>query len=448
MIDLPSPRILTVTEITRSIQALLATEFPFVTITGEISNLRHPSSGHLYFTLKDEASQIRVVMFKQQQRYISCPPADGQHVICRGRITVYEPRGDYQLLVDFMELKGEGLLQAAFEQLKKKLAAEGLFAEGHKRKLPLLPAGVALVTSADGAAVFDFLKVAANRFPSIPIEIFPVRVQGDRAAAEIVEALKILNERKSSELIVLCRGGGSLEDLWPFNEEKVARAIFASELPVVSAIGHEIDFTIADFVADRRAPTPTAAAELVIPDRRLLLDRLSRLRRLLIDELNYLIKDYRLRIKLHRQMLGEPRALLSGSLLRLDHLHTNLLRAAFSHMKHRRSALAADAEKLLRQAPTHLLLAGKQRLHGLQRQMMLMMKLNLARKKSDLQKTASLLEAVNPDAILGRGYAVVRSRDRGEIIRSSRQTEKGQSLEIRLHEGELECEVTDTIDKR
>lgn len=448
MIDLPSPRILTVTEITRSIQALLATEFPFVTVTGEISNLRHPSSGHLYFTLKDEASQIRVVMFKQQQRYISCPPADGQHVICRGRITVYEPRGDYQLLVDFMELKGEGLLQAAFEQLKKKLAAEGLFAEGHKRKLPLLPSGVALVTSADGAAVFDFLKVAANRFSSIPIEIFPVRVQGDRAAAEIVEALKILNERKSSELIVLCRGGGSLEDLWPFNEEKVARAIFASELPVVSAIGHEIDFTIADFVADLRAPTPTAAAELVIPDRRLLLDRLSRLRRLLIDELNYLIKDYRLRIKLHRQMLGDPRALLSGSLLRLDHQHTNLLRAAFSQMKRRRAALAADAEKLLRQAPTHLLLAGKQRLHGLQRQMMLMMKLNLARKKSDLQKTASLLEAVNPDAILGRGYAVVRSRDRGEIIRSSRQTEKGQSLEIRLHEGELECEVTDTIDKR
>jgi exodeoxyribonuclease VII large subunit len=264
MLDIPSPRILTVTELTKSIRGILETEFPFVTVTGEISNLRQPYSGHLYFTLKDENSQLKAVLFKTQQKYLRELPEEGQEVICRGRISVYEPRGEYQLIIDFVERLGTGELQIAFENLKLKLAQEGLFAQEAKKEIPQFPSRVALVTSPEGAALYDFLKVALQRFPSQPIEIYPVRVQGKEAAPEICEALAVLNRLKRSNVIVLCRGGGSIEDLWPFNEESVARAIFQSAIPVVSAIGHEIDFTIADFVADLRVPTPTSKFSLNI----------------------------------------------------------------------------------------------------------------------------------------------------------------------------------------
>ena len=263
MIDLPTPRILTVTELTRSIRGILETEFPFITVSGEISNLRQPYSGHVYLTLKDENSQIKAVLFKLQQKYLRELPADGQKVICRGRISVYEPRGEYQLIIDYLERLGTGELQVAFGMLKQKLADEGLFDPVTKKEIPRFPARIALVTSPEGAALHDFLKVALERYPSQPIEIFPVRVQGKEAATEITNALVQLNQLQRSEVIVLCRGGGSIEDLWPFNEESVARAIYASHIPVVSAVGHEIDYTIADFVADLRAPTPSAAAETI-----------------------------------------------------------------------------------------------------------------------------------------------------------------------------------------
>ena len=266
MFEKPAVRILSITEITQSITGLLEPEFPFATVAGEVSNLKRPYSGHLYFTIKDDNAQLKAVLFKQQQRYLSDLPRDGQQIVCRGRISVYEPRGEYQLIVDFLQARGEGSQQLLFEQLKKQLAEEGLFAAEHKKPIPFLPAKIALITSPDGAALYDFLKIALTRFPAIPIEILPVRVQGEEAANEIINGLALINNRKSSEVIVICRGGGSLEDLWPFNEERLARAIHASEIPVVSAIGHEIDFTIADFVADLRAPTPSAAAESIVPD--------------------------------------------------------------------------------------------------------------------------------------------------------------------------------------
>ncbi len=260
-------RIQSVTEITQSIKLLLENGFAFVAVCGEVSNLKQPYSGHLYFTLKDTGAQIKAVLFKTQRRYLAAEMADGVQVICRGRISVYEPRGDYQLVVDSVEFAGAGDRLAAFEQLKEKLNSEGLFAEAHKKKLPLLPQGIALITSPRGAAVHDFLTVAGRRFPSIPIEIHPVAVQGDHAAAEIGAAVKAACHRNRAEVIVICRGGGSAEDLSPFNSEELARTVYQATIPVVSAVGHEVDYTILDFVADHRCPTPTAAAEAVLPDR-------------------------------------------------------------------------------------------------------------------------------------------------------------------------------------
>ncbi|MCK5229327.1 MAG: exodeoxyribonuclease VII large subunit, partial [Desulfobulbaceae bacterium] len=310
-----SDRIQSVTEITRSIKGLLESGFNFVTVVGEISNLRRPYSGHLYFTLKDRESQLKAVMFRSQQRYLRTNPGEGTEVICAGRISVYEPRGEYQLIVDVMDLKGEGELRIAFDRLKKRLAEEGLFDESRKQRLPLLPESVALVTSPSGAALFDFLKIAGSRLHSVPIEIFPVRVQGQGAADEIVKALTLLNKRKKASVIVLCRGGGSIEDLWPFNEEKVARAVHASKIPVVSAIGHEIDFTISDFVADYRAPTPSAAAEAVIPDGAAMRERISFFKQQLTRTVTKNIDDHRANLEIFGKMLRDPTSMLSHFML-------------------------------------------------------------------------------------------------------------------------------------
>ncbi len=285
-----------VSELTRSIRGLLETQFSFVTVTGEISNMRRPYSGHLYFTLKDADAQIKVVLFKNQQRYLSAPLQDGEQVICRGRISVYEPRGEYQIIADFVENQGTGTLQIAFDRLKKRLDAEGLFDADRKKELPFLPEKIFLVTSPSGAALFDFLNIAATRFPGVPIVIFPVRVQGDGAAEEISRAISLLNSREKSGVIVLCRGGGSLEDLWAFNEEQVAYAIEASQLPVVSAVGHEVDFTIADFVADHRSPTPTAAAKDVLPDGEALRQHLEALQARITNGMTRKIESLRQKI--------------------------------------------------------------------------------------------------------------------------------------------------------
>lgn len=441
MIETTLPRVLTVTEITRSIKGLLETEYGYVSVVGEISNLRQPASGHFYFTLKDETSQLKAVMFKQQQRYIAGRPSDGRHVICRGRISVYEPRGDYQLIVDFIEFKGVGLLQLAFEKLKNKLAAEGLFDEALKKEIPFFPKRVALITSPDGAALFDFLRRALVRFPSIPIEIFPVRVQGDGAAGDIVEALALLNERNSSDVIVICRGGGSLEDLWPFNEEKTARAIHASNLPVVTAIGHEVDFSIADFAADYRCSTPTAAAEAVIPDRRTLAETTRRLRQRLAREVSVKMNDWRHHTNILERMLGDPRTMLAHFLLLLDHSQTSFQRAFINLLVSYGSQAERLTARLRRQNPKQKIFYQKQWLDEHARQIKAIMRLYLERKRSNLKKRRTLLEAVHPLSILRRGYSIVRSIPEGELIISGRQTEVGKNLEIILWEGKIECEV-------
>ncbi len=275
--DQELPHIYTVSALTREIRDRLETYFSLVWVSGEVSNLRQPLSGHYYFTLKDAGAQLRAVLFKGNHQHMRFKPQEGSQFLCRGRLTVYEPRGEYQLVVDYLEPLGLGALAQAFEALKTRLKDEGLFAPELKKPLPFLPRKIALVTSPTGAAVRDFLRLLRQRFPNLEVLIYPVKVQGAEAAGEIAQALDDLGAYPGVEVIVLARGGGSLEDLWPFNEEMVARAIHRCPIPVVSAVGHEVDFTIADFVADERAPTPSAAVELVVPDKAELNRRLDRL---------------------------------------------------------------------------------------------------------------------------------------------------------------------------
>lgn len=447
MLELQTPRILTVTELTRSIRGILETELPFVTVCGEISNLRQPYSGHLYFTLKDDSAQLKGVLFKQQQKYLRQLPEDGQQVICRGRISVYEARGEYQLIIDYLERLGTGELQIAFENLKQKLAEEGLFDQDHKKEVPAFPARIALVTSPKGAAVFDFLKVARHRFPSLPIEIFPVRVQGKEAAPEICDALATLNQHKQSDVIVLCRGGGSIEDLWPFNEESVARAIYGSAIPVVSAIGHEIDFTIADFVADLRTPTPTAAAEAIVPNRQILREHIQRLKQLLARTISQTIREKRHLINIQQRMLGDPRSLITHNLLHLDNVYSSLVHGYRRHLYTLSMQLGSLSGKLHKFNPIQQLTYKQQWTRELTWRLQSVMLQHLDKKVNRLTAATTLLEAISPLGVLGRGYAVVRSGHKekppGELIRSTRQVTVGKDLEVILQEGKLGCKVTE-----
>ena len=447
MIDLPTPRILTVTELTRSIRGILETEFPFITVSGEISNLRQPYSGHVYLTLKDENSQIKAVLFKLQQKYLRELPADGQKVICRGRISVYEPRGEYQLIIDYLERLGTGELQVAFGMLKQKLADEGLFDPVTKKEIPRFPARIALVTSPEGAALHDFLKVALERYPSQPIEIFPVRVQGKEAATEITNALVQLNQLQRSEVIVLCRGGGSIEDLWPFNEESVARAIYASHIPVVSAVGHEIDYTIADFVADLRAPTPSAAAETIVPNKQILTEHVLRLKLLIARSTMQKIREKRHRVNLQQRMLGDPRSIIAHNFMYLDNLYSSFAHVFHGYLHRLTLQIESLSGKLHKLSPVQQLAYQQQWTKELRRRLQSLMHQHLAKKKNRLLAVTALLEAVSPLGVLRRGYAVVRSgpheKPPGELIRSIRQVTIGKDLEIILQEGKIGCEVTD-----
>lgn len=435
-------RIQTVSELTHSLRGLLETAFPFVTVTGEISNLRQPSSGHLYFTLKDNAAQIKAVLFKPQQRYLACTPSDGLAVLCRGRLSIYEPRGEYQIIVDYLDTKGAGALRLAFERLKAKLAAEGLFEPARKKALPFLPEKIALITSPQGAAVIDFLRMAQSRFPGVPIEIYPVRVQGEGAATEIAAAIDEANRRRSSEVVVICRGGGSSEDLRAFNEEVVARAIARSELPLVSAVGHEVDITIADLVADARAATPTAAAELVLPDGRALKRKTTDYTARLVGAMRRQLAASRRQVETSQRLMGDPTLTVAHFFLRLDHARDTLHHATQLHLHHHQAAVKELLGRLLRNDPRQRLANARLRTTGCKERLGLLINHQLERKHGLLAQNAGRLDAVSPLAVLGRGYAMVRTAATGAIIRSASQATAGDSLQVTLHQGTLECTVT------
>ena len=434
-------KIYTIFEVTTEIKQALE-RFGIVWVQGEISNFKHHTSGHMYFSLKDDRAQLRAACFRNNNHYLKFRPEDGLEVLARGRISVYEPRGDYQLLVEYMEPVGIGSLQLAFEQLKQKLRKEGLFAEEHKVRLPLLPKKVGVVTSPTGAAIRDMLRILNRRNASLDILIYPARVQGAGAAEEIAAGVRYFNTRDDVDVIVVARGGGSIEDLWAFNEETVARAIFDSVLPVISAVGHEVDFTIADFVADLRAPTPSAAAEMVSGARDDLLVTVRSLSRRAVQAVRLLIEKRRsslerlarnrafniasnkvreLQQRFDEATLRATQA-MAGNLTRLRHrermLHTRLVKVDLRLAIARRREILAGKKNRLRSGARSL----------------------LQRMRSRLELDMGRMNALSPLAILQRGYAICRN-EQGLILRDAGLVTPGDRVEVKLARGELDCRV-------
>lgn len=434
-------RVYTVSELNESIRRLLENRFSQLCVAGEISNLRRPYSGHLYFTLKDDQGQLKAVLFKMQQRYLQQQPIDGQFVVCRGRLSVYEPRGDYQLIVDHIDFHGTGTLQIAFEQLKTKLSLEGLFDQQFKKKLPPFPDHITLLTSPQGAAVHDFIRIASRRFSQVQLAVYPVPVQGGEAAQAITEALKRINQEMDTDIIVLCRGGGSIEDLQPFNDERLARAIFASSKPVVSAIGHEIDFTIADFISDLRAPTPSGAAELLLPDAQFLQKKITALQEKITSLLQWTLERAQDRIRLQQQKLGDFSTPLTNLFLHVDQQSMHLIHSMKNRIGSHQQLINTLQLRLERQNPDVRLQISSKHLVSLQQRLFRAGKQAIASKAQHLMQQKELLEAVGPHATLARGYAIVRKKQNRKVITDSLEISPGEQAEVLLRHGQIDVTV-------
>ena len=436
-----SPKIYTVSALTEEIKDVLEGHFDFVWVEGEISNFRSPSSGHYYMVLKDEKAQIRAVMFRPQTRYLKFTPEDGMKVIAQGRIGIYPPRGEYQIILDYLEPLGIGALALAFEQLKKKLAAEGLFDEETKRPLPFLPQRVAVITSPTGAAIRDFLKIIHRRFANIEVIVLPVKVQGDEATAEMVEALDTVNRELEVDVIVLTRGGGSLEDLWAFNQEELARAIRASHIPVVSAVGHEIDITISDLAADLRAPTPSAAAEMLVIEKESLIERLNEIRGRLESHTKAYLSHLNQRMMLLAKGLRDPRKRMAEAWMRLDELHGWLLRLMDLTLKERQKTMTAQGRALLLYSPIKLLGSLEQRIDFQRRALILMILKRLKENRMGLSHLGERLKDLNPTSVMERGYSITRKLPERIILRDVSGLKRGDHVNITLAKGELDCQI-------
>jgi exodeoxyribonuclease VII large subunit len=436
-------KVLTVSQLNRLARNLLEESFPAVLVEGEISNLSIPASGHWYLTLKDEQAQVRCAMFRNRNMLLRFKPKDGMQVVVKARLSLYEGRGDYQLIVEYMELAGAGALQRAFELLKARLMQEGLFDAARKKPLPALPRHVAVVTSPTGAAVRDIISVFRRRFPCTQLTIVPVMVQGEQSAPDLIKALATVNARLGClhdvDVIVLARGGGSLEDLWSFNNEQLARAISASQLPVVSAVGHETDFTIADFVADVRAATPSAAAELLSPHqdeyRALLQIQLRKLRACMGKRL----QDLQLQCKGLARRLRHPGRRLQEQAQRLDGLELRARRALQASLNQARHRIALVRAGLLRHSPDTALAQRQQELAFLTQRLQGAQRALLQRKAQALREQSHALHTVSPLATLARGYAIVTDGD--EVLTSYEQTRPGATIRTRLAHGVLLSKV-------
>jgi len=443
-IDGHERHIYSVSELNAEIKLLLEERYPFVWIYGEISNFRMPGSGHFYFTLKDAASQISAVMFRGQQRNLKFMPADGMSVTGMGRLSVYDPRGTYQIILEYLEPSGIGALQVEFERLKKRLAEEGCFDAKHKRPLPSLPHQISIVTSPTGAVVHDIIKIINRRFPNVHIQIIPARVQGHGAAEEIAAALELLNLRNEADVAILARGGGSLEDLQAFNTELVARAIIASKIPIISAVGHETDYTIADFTADLRAPTPSAAAELVVPEKLELKRRSHDVLGRLVKNITNHLRQLKTGLNDVSRRLMDPRRKLEDYRLRLDDLSARMNRVVGLRIRNERRQLVLWRDRLAAGTPQVLLENSKNRLE--QKYDNLIKSLIIYRHSRQLiiRELTAKLEALNPLSILSRGYSVTRTIPDAAVVKDSRWVALDQELEVLLARGRLLCRVKGT----
>ena len=436
--------IFSVSRLNMEVRSALENSFPLLWVTGEISNLAMPRSGHLYFSLKDASAQVRCAMFRNRRSLLRFQPGDGTQVIVRAKVTVYEPRGDLQLIIEHMEPAGEGLLRQQVEELARKLREEGLFDEERKKPIPAFPRRIGVVTSPSGAAIRDVLTVLKRRCPSIPVVIYPVPVQGKTAAGEIAEMLRIADRRKECDLLILTRGGGSLEDLMAFNDEQLARTIAGLSIPVISAIGHEIDTSISDHVADRRAPTPSAAAELASPDSEALLHRIAlldaRLERLHAQKLQRNMQRLdELGIRLQQQ---HPGVRLRHQADRGATLLSRLQQAAVNRTRILHASLDTMTTRLQAQVPARRLVETRSNLERLARRSQTVMRQRLAESGAKVTALARELHAISPLATLERGYSITLN-DSQQAITDSSQVSKGEELEIRFARGSIQCEVTE-----
>ena len=435
------PKVYGVQELTEEIRELLEGNLDFVWVEGEISNFSAPRSGHFYMVLKDENAQIRAVMFRLQARYLKFLPENGMKVIVQGRVGVYAPRGEYQMILDYLEPLGVGALALAFEQVKNKLAKQGLFDQAIKKPLPFLPKRIALVTSPTGAAVRDFLNVIQRRFANLEISILPVRVQGEHACGDMVKALELINRDLMVDVIVLTRGGGSLEDLQAFNQEELAIAVRASRIPVVSAVGHEIDVTICDLAADFRAPTPSAAAELLVAEKETLSNRLNDLQNRLFSIMRQQGNHRNQALEKLKRRLRDPRKRLAEAWIRLDEVQQRLTRLMLLALHHERMALGAKTNVLRIHSPLGMITSGKQHLDFQRTSLIRAMETKLR----GLRMNRSLLEkglcALNPRAILKRGYSIALQLPEKRVLKETSGVHQGDQVMVLLSEGSLTCRV-------
>ena len=438
--------VFSVSELNSSVARLLEQEFSWIWVEGEISNLATPASGHIYFTLKDAGAQVRCAMFRGRNRVLKFGPENGTQVLVRCKVSLYEVRGDYQLIVDRMEEAGGGALQRKYEELKQKLAAEGLFNEDHKQDIPELPGCIGVITSRSGAAIRDVLSVIARRFPSVPVKLFPVAVQGAEAAPAICNALQLAEQHGVCDVILLVRGGGSLEDLWSFNEEAVARAIYQCNIPVVSGVGHEVDVTIADFVADFRAATPTAAAETVTPDQEAWMQTLdwyaNRLQQLMKEKVGRQAERLSwLRTRLSQQ---HPTATLQRMSQSLADINQRMLLCINHQLQTASSQTQQLRLQLLANSPLYRVREYSNRLERTYQQLQYRMQTLLNQRKSEFEHLVTTLNAISPLQTLSRGYSITTTSD-GHTITNTDTVSKSDSIITRLHSGQLVSKVEKII---
>lgn len=440
-------QIFTVSKLTGSIKTLVEESFPLVWITGEISNFSLPASGHAYFSLKDANSVISGVIFRNQRNRLRFNPENGMKIIGMGRLSLYEPRGTYQIIFEHIEPSGTGALQAAFEQLKQKLALEGLFDQDRKRKIPYLPEKISIITSPTGAVIRDIINVSTRRFPNVALEIVPVKVQGVGADVEIARALALVNTMATSDLIIVARGGGSLEDLNAFNSETVARAVFNSTIPVISAVGHETDFTIADFAADVRAPTPSAAAELALPEKSALFSRLIEQRATLLRvtglkqaSLRELILGLTVRLK-------DPKRSVDDLRFKLEDLEARMTRLIQKRTSACKERLDWFVHALLANSPDRLILVWRETVNARASHLVKAMTTTLERHRGCINELTAKLEALGPMGVLDRGYSITRTHPGKTILLDSAEIKIDNTVEIILAHGRLYCEVKEKNDQ-
>lgn len=441
----PARDIYTISRLVREARYVLESHFSLLWIEGEISNLSQPASGHFYFTLKDSAAQVRCAMFRNRNRLLGFTLKEGAQVLARAQVGLYEARGEFQLIVEHLEEAGDGALRRVFEELKQRLAAEGLFAPEHKRALPILPKRVGVITSPSGAAIRDILSVLNRRFPATSVLIYPVPVQGKEAAQKIAAAIAQAEQRQDCDLLILTRGGGSLEDLWAFNEEVLARAIYHCPLPLICGVGHEIDFTIADFVADRRAPTPSAAAEIAVPDSHEWYQRFlnfeQRLNLLFQQHLRY----QRQLLKSLTKRLRHPRSQSQELVQRVDELEQRLNRAYIALNREQTSRQDHLLTRLRALNPARYLEAYYLRLENLNRRLHISWQQSLKQQRMRLDIARRALQAVSPQATLERGYAIVTGPQ--GVVRTANQIQPGVKIEAQLARGRIRGKITDILEE-